>query len=197
MVMCHPNFDEPRCGRFIADNALGEGDFRTLQYAAGMMTDVGQEVNNQIVWDLYKNTISWKDFKPKLDPSLYSAEEWDDIKDKTFPFRLAHEAFGDDKEKMREAINAHVYDMSFGRGLMGVIPQTIINVFGAYNFYATYPVQMRTNLPGNKSESEPFPEYSDGDWIFGHGEKEEDHAGHAVYSVIYFLNSDAVGGECK
>lgn len=193
MVMCHPNFDEPRCGRFVADNALKEGDFRTLQYAAGMMTDIGQEVNNQIVWDLYKNTISWKDFKPVLDPSQFDQAQWNEIKDKVFQFRLATDAFGDDFEKMQQAINAHVYDMAFGQGLMGIIPNTIVDVFGAYNFYATYPIEMRTNLPGNKSETELFPEYSDGDWMFGRG---GDEAGHAVYSVIYFLNGDAQGGEC-
>merc|ERR1712176_182894 len=110
---------------------------------------------------MYKNTISWQNFKPDLDPSQFDTATYNEIRDKLYPYRLAHTAF-DDHEKMQQVINAHVYDMAFGNGLMSVIPQTIVDVFGAYNFYATYPIEMRTNLPGNKSETELFPEYSDG-----------------------------------
>ena len=148
------------------------------------------------MWNLYKNVISARDYKPDLDPNQFDEE----TRSKTFDYKLASTAFGDDQEKMEQVFNADFYDQGFNE-FLNRVPQIIISAFGAVDFHFTYPLHLTTNYPKNDSStvtdsqgqvySDPL--YSLGDIQFG-----RDTPQHwSEYTVIMFLNSDADGGEVE
>jgi len=195
-LQCMSDFQKPRCGRIIQDNALPDGYFRLFQYSTGRIQEVGETVGDQIVWDIYKNVISARDYKPDLNPEEYDEK----TRAKTFDYKLASTAFGDDDQKMREVFNADFYDQGFNE-LLARFPQTIISAFGAVDFHFTYPLHLTTNYPKNDSigvadkqgDVHTDPLYSIGDMQFGPGTPQH----WSEFTAIMFLNSDAVGGELE
>ena len=148
------------------------------------------------MWDIYKNVISARDYKPDLNPEEYDEK----TRAKTFDYKLASTAFGDDDQKMREVFNADFYDQGFNE-LLARFPQTIISAFGAVDFHFTYPLHLTTNYPKNDSigvadkqgDVHTDPLYSIGDMQFGPGTPQH----WSEFTAIMFLNSDAVGGELE
>ena len=97
---------------------------------------------------MYRNTISWKKFKPDLDPTQFSEE----VRKKTFDFRPLSEfvrSFEDD-EKTVAIFNTALYDQAFAH-VLGRLPQIIISAFGPYDFHWTWPLHLTTNYPKNES----------------------------------------------
>ena len=60
-LKCHgvPAF----CGRMVSDAALDDEGFYMLEEFAGRMANAGRPVRDQVVWNIYSDTLTYKDFE--------------------------------------------------------------------------------------------------------------------------------------
>ena len=103
------------CGRMVADAVLPDSAFYQLEEFAGRMSNAGVPVRDQVIWNIYSDTLTYKDFE-----HMSYNKDGTEAGISIYQHRMASRALGT-FEQNQAVFNPQFYEI-FMRHLLQTIP---------------------------------------------------------------------------